>query len=190
MSFSFTDEQEEFRTVVRRFLENKSPTTEVRRLMETSDGYDKTVWKQLSDELGLTALPIPEAYGGSGFGFVELGIVLEEMGRVLLCAPYFSSTVLATHAILNAGDELQKRTLLPKLASGEMTATVAVTEPNGLWGSDGIDMIAREESLGYRLSGEKSFVLDGHSADLLMVIARQPGTYGDEGVSFFEIATL
>ena len=152
--------------------------------METFDGYDKVVWKQLSEELGLTALPIPEAYGGSGFGLVELGIVLEEMGRVLLCAPYFSSTVLATHAILNAGDESQKRTLLPKLASGEMTATVAVTEPNGLWGSDGIDMIARPESLGYRLSGEKSFVLDGHSAELLVVIARQPGTHGDKGLSF------
>ena len=88
MDFSFTDEQEEFRTVLRRFLENKSPTTEVRRLMETDVGFDPEVWKQLCDELGLPGIHIPEAYGGQGFGFVELGIILEEMGRALLCAPY------------------------------------------------------------------------------------------------------
>ena len=76
MSFSFTDEQEEFRGVLRRFLEDKSPTIEVRRLMETPEGCDRAVWRQMSEELGLPALHIPETYGGAGFGFVELGIVL------------------------------------------------------------------------------------------------------------------
>ena len=96
MKFSFSDEQEEFRVFLRRFLEDKSPTTEVRRIMETDEGYDEAVWKQLSTDLGLPAVHVPEEYGGQGFGFEELGIVLEEMGRALLCAPYFSSAVLKT----------------------------------------------------------------------------------------------
>ena len=109
MQFSFTSEQEEFRSVLRRFLEEKSPPTVVRRLMETDAGWDRESWRELNQQLGLTAVHIPEAYGGQGFGFVELGIVLEEMGRALLCAPYFASTVLAATAIMNAGTEAQKR---------------------------------------------------------------------------------
>ena len=119
MQFSFTDEQEEFRSVLRRFLEDKSPPTAVRRLMETDAGWDREGWRELNQQLGLTAVHIPEAYGGQGFGFVELGIVLEEMGRALLCAPYFASTVLAATAIMNAGTEAQKRALLPPIADGE-----------------------------------------------------------------------
>ena len=103
MQFSFTSEQEEFRSVLRRFLEEKSPPTVVRRLMETEAGWDREGWRELNEQLGLTGVHIPEAYGGQGFGFVELGIVLEEMGRALLCAPYFASTVLAATAIMNAG---------------------------------------------------------------------------------------
>ena len=113
MQFSFTSEQEEFRSVLRRFLEEKSPPTVVRRLMETDAGWERESWRELNQQLGLTAVHIPEAYGGQGFGFVELGIVLEEMGRALLCAPYFASTVLAATAIMNAGTEAQKRALLP-----------------------------------------------------------------------------
>ena len=112
MQFSFTSEQEEFRSVLRRFLEEKSPPLVVRRLMETETGWERATWRELNQQLGLTAVHIPEAYGGQGFGFVELGIVLEEMGRALLCAPYFSSTVLAATAIMNAGSEAQKRCLL------------------------------------------------------------------------------
>ena len=103
MNFAFSDEQEQLRDAVRRFLEAKSPSTEVRRLMETTEGYDPAVWSQMANELGLQSLHIPEEYGGQGFTFVELGIVLEEMGRVLLCAPYFSTVVLAADAIMNAG---------------------------------------------------------------------------------------
>ncbi|MDX2157007.1 MAG: acyl-CoA dehydrogenase family protein, partial [Hyphomicrobiaceae bacterium] len=124
MKFSFTDEQQEFRTVVRRFLEDTSPTTQVRRLMETPEGYDPEVWKQLSGDLGLTAVHIPEAYGGQGFGIGELAIAVEEMGRALLCAPYFASTVLAATAILKAGTEQQKRALLPDIAAGRTIATL------------------------------------------------------------------
>ena len=84
MNFAFSEEQEELRRAVRQFLESKSPETEVRRLMETTEGYDPAVWKQMGQELMLQGLAIPEEYGGQGFTFIELGIVLEEMGRVLL----------------------------------------------------------------------------------------------------------
>ena len=88
MNFAFTEEQEELRKTVRSFLESKSPETEVRRLMETTEGYDPAVWAQMGGEMGLQGLAIPEQFGGSGYTFVELGIVLEEMGRALLCAPF------------------------------------------------------------------------------------------------------
>src|SRR5215472_5780689 len=87
--FAFTDEQEQFRATIRRFLNDRSPTTEVRRLMASAEGYDPRVWRLLSDELALPGIHIPERYGGAGFGMVELCIAVEEMGRTLLCAPYF-----------------------------------------------------------------------------------------------------
>src|SRR5437899_1721884 len=113
IQFAFTDEQEQFRSAIRRFMSDKSPTTEVRRLMATADGFDRAVWRQLSEELALPAVHIPERYGGAGFGMVEQCIVAEELGRALLCAPYFSTAVLAANAILNAGTEEQKSILLP-----------------------------------------------------------------------------
>jgi alkylation response protein AidB-like acyl-CoA dehydrogenase len=188
MRFGFTDEQEQFRAVLRRFLKDKSPATEVRRLMETEEGCDREVWRQLSRELGLTGIHIPESYGGQGFGAVELGIALEEMGRALLCAPYFASTVLAATAILNAGTEDQKRALLPDIASGETIATLAIAEDAGLWTGDGVAMTATPAKGKFRLDGVKSFVLDGHSADLIVVLARAPGSRGDEGLTLFTVA--
>ncbi len=185
MSFSFTDEQTEFRSVLRRFLADKSPSTEVRRLMQTEAGFDQDVWRQLSQELGLTAIHIPEAYGGQGFGFIELAIALEEMGRALLCAPYFSSTVLAATAILNAGEEAQKRNLLPAIAAGDCRATLAFTEDDGRWDPSGVTLTATPSAGGHQLDGAKSFVLDGHTADLIVVLARRPGSAGDDGLSLF-----
>jgi alkylation response protein AidB-like acyl-CoA dehydrogenase len=187
MKFGFTEEQEEFRTVLRRFMEEKSPTTEVRRLMETDEGCNQEVWRQLGQDLGLTAIHIPESYGGQGFSFVELGIALEEMGRTLLCAPFFSSTVLAATAILNAGSEKEKASLLPSIASGETVATLAFTEDNGLWDPSGVEMTATASGDGFVLDGAKRFVLDGHTADLVVVLARGPGTCGDEGLSLFTV---
>jgi len=187
MSFSFTDEQTEFRSILRRFLAEKSPSTEVRRLMETEAGYDQEVWRQLSQGLGLTAIHIPEDYGGQGFGFVELAIALEEMGRALLCAPYFSSIVLAATAIMNVGDEAQKRDLLPAIAAGDCRAALAFTEDNGRWDPAGVALTATPVDGGYQLDGVKSFVLDGHSADLLVVLARRPGSTGSDGLSFFTV---
>jgi alkylation response protein AidB-like acyl-CoA dehydrogenase len=186
MRFSFTPEQEEFRTTLRRALEARSPTKEVRRLMATEAGFERAGWKKLNQELGLTALPIPEAYGGGGFGFGELGIVLEEMGRNLLCAPFFS-TVLATAAILNAGTDEQKQALLPKIASGDLTATLAFSEETGLNDAASVAATAAPSGSTWRLEGTKSFVLDGHTADLIVVLARRPGTSGEDGLSFFTV---
>ncbi len=187
MRFSFSEEQEELRRVVRRFLEETSPIGETRRLMETVEGYEPAVWKQLSQELALPGVQIPEAYGGQGFGFVELGVVLEEMGRALYCGPYFASVVLAANAILNAGDEAQKQALLPGIASGETLAAFALAEPNGRWEADGVALEAHESGGAFTLHGEKSFVVDGCNADLLVVVARAPGSRGTDGLSFFSL---
>ncbi|MEM9359460.1 MAG: acyl-CoA dehydrogenase family protein [Pseudomonadota bacterium] len=188
MKFSFTDEQQEFRLMLRRFLEDKSPTTEVRRLMATDVGCDPEVWKQLSQELGLSAIHIPEEYGGQGFGVSELAIAVEEMGRALLCSPYFASTVMAATAILKAGTEEQKRSLLPKIAAGETIATLAIAEDPGDWTVDGISMTASPAGDTYKLAGTKSFVLDGCSSDRIVVVARAPGSTGDQGLSLFTVS--
>jgi alkylation response protein AidB-like acyl-CoA dehydrogenase len=189
VNFAFSEEQEELRRAVRQFLESKSPETEVRRLMETTEGFDPAVWKQMGQELMLQGLAIPEQYGGQGFTFIELGIVLEEMGRVLLCAPYFSSVVLAANAIMNVGTDDQKQALLPGIASGDTIATLAFTEPSGKWDAAGITMEAKENVGGeFTLSGEKMFVLDGFTADTIVVVARLEGTTGTDGIMFFTVA--
>src|SRR5258708_11779341 len=155
MRFSFTPEQEEFRTSLRRALEALSPTKEVRRLMATEAGFERESWQRLNQELGLTAILVPESYGGQGFGHAEVAIVLEEMGRGLLCAPFFS-TVLATTALLNAGTEEQKRALLPAIASGEKTATLAFSEDDGRNDAAGVATTATQSGAGWRLEGTKS----------------------------------
>ena len=188
MAFVFTEEQEQFRDIVARFLRDTSPTVEVRRLMETDAGFDGGVWDRLNRELGLSALHVPETLGGQGFSFVELGIVCEEMGRALLCAPYLSSAVLATDAILQAGDPGQQADLLPAMASGERRGALAVTEPNGGWHAEAVETTATRNGAAYRLDGAKSFVIDGHTADFLVVVAREPGSNGADGISFFTVA--
>jgi alkylation response protein AidB-like acyl-CoA dehydrogenase len=119
---------------------------------------------------------------------VELCIVTEEMGRALLCAPYFSTAVLATNAILNAGTEAQKSSLLPDLASGARLAALAVTEPNGQWDLDSIELVATPVAEDFLLDGAKSYVVDGHMADLLVVAGRIPGTVGREGLALFTVS--
>lgn len=187
MQFSFTNEQEDFRAILRRFFSTRSPTTEVRKLMETEAGFDRDGWKKLNQELGLTAVHIPEEYGGQGFGCVELAIVLEEMGRALVCAPYFSSVVLGASAILHAGTDAQKRKLLPSIASGDTTAALAFTEDSGQWDGASVTMTATEANGGWKLNGTKSFVIDGHTADLIVVLARLPGTTGRDGLTLFTV---
>jgi alkylation response protein AidB-like acyl-CoA dehydrogenase len=182
MNFAFSDEQEELRASVRRFLAEKSPETEVRRLMDTTEGYDPAVWSQMADQLGLQSLTIPEEFGGSGFTYVELLVVLEEMGAALLCAPFFSSVALAANALLTSGDDEAKKSYLPGIASGETIATLAITEDNGKWDFSGIECKAERKGDGWVLSGHKMFVLDGHVANLIIVAARTAA-----GVSLFAV---
>jgi alkylation response protein AidB-like acyl-CoA dehydrogenase len=155
--------------------------------METEAGFERDGWRELNQQLGLTAVHIPEEFGGQGFGFVEFGIVLEEMGRALACAPYFASTALAATAIMNAGTDAQKRGLLPSIAAGDTIATLAFTEPNGRWDAAGIEATATPAGGKFRLDGVKSFVLDGHTADLIVVAARRPGSAGDDGLSLLTV---
>ena len=180
MNFAFSEEQEELRRFVRQFLEDKSPESAVREQMDTEKGYDDAVWNQMAEQLGLQGLIIPEEYGGSGFSYVELIVVLEEMGRALLCAPFFSSVVLAGNAIIHSGDEAAKSALLPGIASGETVAALAFTEENGRWDESGVTVEATADGDGWRISGTKMFVIDGHTADVVLVAARTAS-----GVSLF-----
>jgi alkylation response protein AidB-like acyl-CoA dehydrogenase len=182
MNFAFTEEQEELRKTVRSFLEAKSPESAVREQMETEAGYDRAVWTQMAEQMGLQGLHIPEEFGGSGFSYVELGIVLEEMGRALLAAPYFATVVLAANTLLHSGDQAAQQEYLPGIASGETIATVAYTEPSGKWDESGIELQASPGDRAYALTGTKMFVLDGHTADLLIVAGRTA-----EGVSLFAV---
>jgi len=142
MNFAFSEEQDELRKSVRRFLDDKSPETEVRRLMETTEGYDPEVWTQMAQQLGLQSLIIPEEFGGAGFSYVELIVVLEEMGAALLCAPFFSTVALAANALLTSGDTKAQEYLLPGIAAGETIATLAFTEDSGRWDAEGITLAA------------------------------------------------
>ncbi|MGD9792366.1 MAG: acyl-CoA dehydrogenase family protein [Acidimicrobiia bacterium] len=182
MNFAFSEEQEELRKTMRAFLEAKSPETAVRELMETDKGYDEAIWSQMGAEMGLQGLIIPEEFGGSGYSYVELGVVLEEMGRALLCAPFFATVALAANALMHSGDEAAKKAYLPGIAAGETIATLAFTEPSGKWDEAGITLPATKSGDGYTLTGTKSFVIDGATASLILVAARTAS-----GVSLFAV---
>jgi alkylation response protein AidB-like acyl-CoA dehydrogenase len=155
--------------------------------METSEGYDPGVWKQMAEELGLQGIQVPEVYGGQGFGFLELGIALEEMGRVLFPSPFYATVCLSANAILNAGNEAQKQALLPGIAAGETLATLALCEDSGRFDAAGITLEAVPDGGGYRLDGHKSFVIDGHVADCLVVAARLEGSAGTDGITLVTV---
>ena len=156
MEFHFTEEQEQFREFVRRFLNDISPTTEVRRVMETEQGFDPGTWQRLSQELSLTGLVIPEAYGGAGFGNVELGIAMEEMGRALYPSPFLGSCVLAAKAIEYAGSESEKSELLPSIAAGDKIAALAFLEGSGPPDLSSLQMTVTGQDGSYRLTGTKT----------------------------------
>ncbi|MFE9649213.1 acyl-CoA dehydrogenase family protein [Streptomyces sp. NPDC006365] len=169
------DESElrELRASVREFLEAKSPEEAVRKLMDSDPRFDAEVWAQAADQLRLPGLALPEEYGGDGFGLVELGVVLEEMGRALLCAPYFATVVLAAQALLASSDKDACARHLPGIAAGRTTATLAVAEDSGSWDPALISARAKPDGDGgWKLNGRKCFVIDGTTADLLLVVAR------------------
>lgn len=185
MDFSFNEEQQELRRSARRFLESVSSTEQVLAIMETEKGYDSEVWKRISDELGWPALTIPEQYDGMGMSYLDLHPLMEEMGRSVLCSPFFATVCLGANALLVAGTEEQKREYLPSIASGSTTATLAYEKRSGREGSGSTGATFKKDGSGYVLRGHKSYVVDGHTADLLIVAARREGTKGAEGISLF-----
>jgi alkylation response protein AidB-like acyl-CoA dehydrogenase len=187
MNFAFSEEQEMLRDTARRFLEDKSPTSAVRAQMETEDGFDRDLWSDIAAQ-GWQAMAIPEEYGGAGFTFVEQAILMEEMGRALFPAPFLSTVVLGADLILTAGSDPQKQELLPGIAAGERKVALAQLEHNGGWGPDGITMVAKRDGEDLILSGTKSFVVDGHTADTLLVAVRtDEGSAGSDGISLLVV---
>ena len=180
MNFAFNEEQQELRKSVRKFLEDKSPISEVRKTMESDSGVDEKLWAQGADQLGICAIAIPEMYGGLGYGYVEQGIVLEELGRALAPIPYFSSVILGANALLLSADEDAKREFLPKIATGERHFAVAALEDPHNFGVSQVDTRAETVDGLYRLFGTKRYVIDGTSSSDLLVFA----SIGDQ-VSMF-----
>jgi alkylation response protein AidB-like acyl-CoA dehydrogenase len=171
MNLGVSAEQRELRESVRRFLAERAPLSQVRKLMDTADAMDIGVWRQAADQLGLQGIAIGEEYGGAGFSFAEQAIVLEELGGALYTGPYLASAVLAATAVGASEDEGARRDLLPGIASGQRVATLAFTEDDGSWSLDSVRLAAAKNGHGWRLDGHKSFVLDGHGADLILAVA-------------------
>lgn len=168
MRFGFSEEQQELVRRGRRFLERYATSERVRAAMASEAGFDREAWSRISGELGWPALAIPEAYGGAGFGIVELAAVMEELGRALLPSPFFATVCLGATAILEAGTEAQRAARLPGLAAGTTLATLA---------HDGAAE-ARLDGSGFRLDGVLRHVVDGATAALLVLPARAGGELG------------
>jgi len=184
MDFGFSEEQEMLRSSARDFLGKEAPMTYVRKMMDDERGFTPELWKKMA-ELGWMGLILPEKHGGSGLDFVDLVVVLEEMGRVVLPGPFFSTVVLGGVALMEGGSAAQQQTWLPKIASGDLKVTLAQLEPSGRWDGDGIALGAKPDGNGYKLGGTKLFVPDANVADLFVVAGRAPGSKGTEGISLF-----
>ena len=186
MEFAFTEEQEMIRNSAESFLQDNSTSGAVRAAMVTEAGYDPELWKRICTDLYWQALPVPEAYGGLGLGYVDLVILLEEMGRRLLCSPFYPTVCLGVNSLLAAASEAQKQQWLPQIAEGSLTATLAYTSENR-WGADSVQCVATAEGDGFVLSGTLKYVPDGHTAGLLIIAARQENTQDNEGISLFAL---
>ena len=185
MDFGFSQEQEMLRATARKFFENECTSTFVRQRMEEPAGVTDDFWAKLAEQ-GWLGLVYPEEYGGAGLGFVDLVVLMEEMGRVVMPGPFLATTILGGLAILEAGSAPQKEEWLPRIATGEAKATLAWTEPNVRWDAAGVTTTARAADGGFVLSGTKLFVPDAHLADVLVVAARtSEGPRPEDGVSLF-----
>jgi alkylation response protein AidB-like acyl-CoA dehydrogenase len=182
MISGWTEEHEELRDVVRRFLGDKSSSEQVRRLIDEGRHRDDQVWDQMASQLGLHGVAIAEEYGGAGLGSVELNVVMEEMGRCLLVAPFFSTVILAGQLLSACDDESARARWLPLIADGTLTATVAVADATGSMDADAVTSTAIRASEGWEVSGTKMFVVDGTTADLVLVAARV-----DDEVALFAV---
>lgn len=179
MNMVLNEEQVLLRDTMKAFLQEHADVSAMRTLRDTKDpiGYSLPLWQQLT-ELGVGAIVMPEAYGGLGFGFLGLGAVMQEMGRTLTATPLLSSVILGASAIELAGSASQRQALLPAIAAGKLTLTLAVDEASH-HAPLATRLALRETPNGLRLNGTKVFVLDGHVADKFVVVARSAGDAGD-----------
>ena len=184
MDFRFTEEQEMIRATAQAFLAEASTSAAVRQAMVTEQGYDPALWQTICADMYWQAMHIPETYGGLGLGYVELVATLEQMGRYLLCSPFYSTVCLAANALLVAGTEQQKAEYLPQIAAGT-TGTLAYTGTSGRWDAGAVEAIWEPDGDGFRINGTCRYVPDGHTADLLVLAARAAGSTGQEGISLF-----
>jgi alkylation response protein AidB-like acyl-CoA dehydrogenase len=181
-----TEEQSMIRDGAKAWVQEKSPVTAFRKVRDSGneDGFDKAAWKEMA-EMGWAGILIPEEFGGTGLGYLTLGLVLEETGRTLTASPLVSTALTATTALLLGGNDAQKKKYLPQIAEGKIIATLAVDEgPHHA--PDKVAMKATKAGAGYKLSGTKKFVMDGGSADLIIVAARTSGNAGEKkGITLF-----
>lgn len=184
MEFSFTEEQQMIRDTAEAFLMEVSTSAAVREAMVTERGYDQALWQQISQEMMWPALHIPEEFDGLGLGFVELAATLEQMGRSLLCAPFLSTVGFGVNALLVAGTDAQKQQYLGEIAAGK-TATLAFMAPGSRPDAHAVQATCAADGDGYLLNGEYRYVLDGHTADTLIVAVREAGSEGETGISLF-----
>jgi len=180
------EEQRHLRDTAREFLQEKAPVAALRELRDNDDslGYSQALWAEMA-AMGWSGIIIPEEFGGLEFGFAGLGVVLQETGRTLTASPLFATCVLGASAILLAGDQHQKEAVLPGIAAGDICLALALEESHR-HEPLGVRLRAERNGNDYRLNGAKQFVLDGHSADRLVVVARSSGEPGSaEGISLF-----
>jgi alkylation response protein AidB-like acyl-CoA dehydrogenase len=185
MDFGFNQEQELLRATARKFFESECTSEFVRARMAEPAGVTDGFWAKLAEQ-GWLGLIYPEEYGGAGLGFVDLTVLMEEMGRAVMPGPFFSTVLLGGLTILEAGSAAQKKEWLDKISAGEAKVTLAFTEPNARWDAAAVTVTARESGGTFTLSGTKLFVLDAHLADALVVVARtREGKRPEEGLSLF-----
>ncbi|KZD25457.1 acyl-CoA dehydrogenase family protein [Tardiphaga robiniae] len=185
MPLLLNEEQTMLRDSARGFIGDKAPVSHFRQLRDAKDatGFSRDYWRAFS-EMGFAGLLVPEAFGGSGLGAVEAGVVMEEIGRTLMPSPFFSTAVLGVSA-LNRGSDAQKSEYLPKIASGVLLAALAIDE-GAKHRPLQTAMKAARSGNGFKLNGAKAFVVDGHTADLLIVAARSAGAPGErDGLTLF-----
>jgi alkylation response protein AidB-like acyl-CoA dehydrogenase len=185
MNFGFSEEQELLRATARKFFDNECTSTFVRARMAEPAGVTDEFWTKLAEQ-GWLGLVYPEEHGGSGLGFVDLIVLMEEMGRASMPGPFLSTVMLGGLAILEAGSAAQKKEWLPRVAGGQAKLALAWTEPSARWDAAGVTLAARESGGSFTLSGTKLFVLDAHLAETIVMAARtREGGRPDDGVTLF-----
>lgn len=186
MEFSFTEEQQMIRETAASFLAEVSSSEAVRRAMATETGYEDALWSRITEEMCWHAVHVPEDVGGLGLGYVELAAMLEEMGRSLLCAPFFSTVCLGVNALLVAGTDEQQEKYLGMIVEGR-TATLAYAAAGRGADAAAVEATYTTDDDGAQLNGRLRYVPDGHTADLLVVAARQEGGSDDAGIALFVV---